>query len=59
MYNILPVGDLKEHTEDTTCECRPRVIYEDGEMIVIHNAYDHRELKEQLLEELNLQHKYN
>ena len=59
MYNILPVGDLKEHSEDSTCECHPRVIYENGEMIIIHNAFDHRELKEQLLDELNLQSKYN
>ena len=47
MYNILPIDDLKEHTENSTCECLPKVIYEDGEMIVIHNSYDHREIIEE------------
>ena len=53
MINILPINDLKEHTEDTTCECRPMVIEESGEIIVIHNAYDMREIVEQAIEHMN------
>ena len=49
MINILPVNDIKEHTEDSTCECKPRVEFHNGEMFVIHNAYDNRERKEELL----------
>lgn len=43
MYNILPINDLKEHLEDSTCRCQPQVIYENGEMIIIHNSFDGRE----------------
>lgn len=48
MYNITPTKDLKEHVEDSTCPCHPRVINENGEMIIIHNSYDGREFVEQL-----------
>lgn len=53
MYNILPTNDLKEHIEDSTCECHPRIIFENGEMIIIHNSYDGREYKEELLNLIN------
>lgn len=44
MIHILPINDLKEHTEDTTCECCPTIeVLEDGDIMVIHNAYDGRE----------------
>jgi len=46
MTHILPVNDLKEHTENTTCECEPKIIIGNGEMIVIHNSFDHREIIE-------------
>ena len=42
-YHVLPVGDLKEHTEETICKCHPRVVFENGNMIIIHNSYDGRE----------------
>ena len=25
MVHILPINDLKEHEENTTCECNPKV----------------------------------
>lgn len=44
MITIVPEGDIKEHDRtSTTCDCCPRVIFENGEMIIIHNAYDGRE----------------
>ena len=36
MINVLPVEDWIDHTEDTTCICQPEVIFENGEMIIIH-----------------------
>ncbi len=42
MIQIIPQNDLKEHTEDTVCECSPFVRFENGEMIVVHNAFDRR-----------------
>lgn len=53
MIHILPINDLKEHTEQSTCDCKPKVITENGELICIHNAFDGRQFKEQLLETIN------
>ena len=47
-YHVLPTNDLKEHSENTTCECKPKVIFENGHMIIIHNSFDYREKIEQL-----------
>lgn len=44
--HVIPVDDLKEHTEDSTCECAPTVFTENGEMIFVHNSYDGREFDE-------------
>ncbi len=43
MINIVPVNDLKEHTEESTCDCNPELVIENGEMILVHNAYDNRD----------------
>lgn len=51
MINILPLNDLKKHIESSICECNPRVEFENGEMIIIHNSYDGREWIEDLSEE--------
>ena len=50
--NILPVNDIEDHIENSTCECCPTVeILENGDLIIIHNSFDGRELsKEDLLE---------
>lgn len=45
MIHILPVNDLKEHEESVHCHCQPKVDWVDE--IVIHNAYDKREIVEQ------------
>lgn len=47
MINVLPINDLKEHTEDTTCECSPTWFEEGGEIIVVHNSFDGREAVEE------------
>jgi len=43
--HIIPLNDLKEHEEESTCDCCPTLIIENGEMIFVHNSYDGRELK--------------
>lgn len=49
MYHVLPINDIKPHTEDSTCECIPEIIVveESGEMICVHNAFDMREIGEE------------
>lgn len=49
MFNILPMNDIGEHVENSTCKCHPRVIFENGEIIIIHNSFDGREYVENLL----------
>ena len=44
--HIIPIKDIQEHEESTTCNCYPSVEFENGEMIIIHNSYDGRELNE-------------
>lgn len=46
VYHILPINDLKEHEESSTCYCYPEVKFVDGEMFIVHNSFDGRELKE-------------
>lgn len=51
MINILPINDSKEHEETSTCKCQPSIeILEDGELMIIHNAFDERELIEEFYE---------
>ena len=48
IWHILPINDLKEHTESSYCECDPTVDVQDsGNVLVIHNAFDGREAVEQ------------
>lgn len=51
--HILPINDLKEHEESSTCECCPKLIIENGEMIFVHNSFDGREIIEEVNEILN------
>lgn len=46
--HVLPVDDLREHEETTTCPCNPTVECEpNATMLVIHNSFDGREALEQ------------
>lgn len=54
MHHILPVNDIKEHEEESTCHCCPSLIEESGEMILVHNAFDQRELLETAFEKGDL-----
>lgn len=49
MVHVYPVNDTCEHdTESTQCACNPKVDFSEGEGLVIHNAFDCRELFEQM-----------
>jgi hypothetical protein len=47
MIHVIPIDDLKEHEESSSCECTPTMIEVNGEFIFSHNSYDGRELIEQ------------
>lgn len=44
--HVLPVNDTQPHQEDSTCNCNPKILNENFTMIVVHNSYDGRELRE-------------
>jgi len=53
-WHLLPVNDLKEHEESTTCECEPKIEFqENGDMLIIHNSFDGREAIEMFNEIIN------
>jgi len=43
---VVPLDDLKPHTESDDCECRPKIEYVEGGKLVIHHSYDGREFFE-------------
>ena len=44
MIHVIPNNDIHEHESTIYCHCKPEIRW--GERIVIHNAYDHREVVE-------------
>jgi hypothetical protein len=50
--HIIPINDLRNHQEETTCECNPKVDFVDGEMMIIHKSYDEREAFERFEERI-------
>jgi hypothetical protein len=52
IWHIIPINDLKEHEDSSTCHCHPEVSIEDGDMFIVHNSFDRRELKEDFVENI-------
>ena len=51
MVVVVPKDDIKEHNEESTiCECEPKVEHVNGNMIIIHSAFDDRQYEEQIEE---------
>lgn len=50
IYHVLPINDIKDHVEQSTCPCEPEVVVEGGDLIIVHNSWDGREGLEQDLE---------
>ena len=48
MTNVVPLHDSYEHADNSACLCRPRVMWENGAMIIVHRAFDKREKMEEL-----------
>lgn len=49
IYHVTPLNDLQEHDDSNTCRCNPRSeLQPGGDILIIHNAFDDRELVELL-----------
>lgn len=47
-WHIIPINDLEEHEDRSTCKCMPSLeMLENGDMLFVHNSYDERELREE------------
>lgn len=46
--HVYPINDLENHVlTGTDCPCKPRVEVEGATLVIIHNAFDKREVVEQ------------
>jgi hypothetical protein len=52
IYHIIPINDLKDHEDSSMCNCHPQVSIEEGDIFIVHNSYDHRELRESFIENI-------
>ena len=54
IYHITPINDLEEHEENSSCKCVPKdEVQDSGDLLVIHNSFDRRELLEEVIEIMN------
>jgi hypothetical protein len=52
--HVLPLYDLKPHIEiGVDCPCRPTIEAIGANLLIIHNAWDNREVFEQAIEAMN------
>lgn len=51
-WHVIPIDDLKPHEELSTCACAPRAISVGGNLLIVHNSYDQREISEKIVEKL-------
>ena len=51
MQIVVPVDDIMPHDEESTlCPCEPKVEFINGGMLIVHNSFDGRELREKCQE---------
>ena len=49
--HVYPLNDRREHiTEGTECPCNPRIEIIGASLLIIHNAWDNREMFEQIVD---------
>jgi len=54
IWHILPVNDLEEHEDKSTCKCMPSSeVLENGDLLITHNSFDKREIIEEFFDILN------
>ena len=46
--HVLPVDDIKSHEENTKCHCNPKLEVIGANLLIVHNAFDHREIIEEI-----------
>lgn len=50
-YEVVPMNDSRRHISSPDCACLPEIHFENGMTMLVHNAFDGRELAEEGNEE--------
>ena len=51
IHHIYPVNDTQQHDlEAVGCVCAPKIMFEEGDMLIVHNSFDGREIIEEIEE---------
>lgn len=54
VLHVVPENDTRPHQDSTGCSCRPRIEQvEEGATVVVHNAFDGREITERAVDEID------
>ncbi len=54
IHHIYPLNDVQEHDlEAVGCSCIPKIMFEEGDMLIVHNSFDGREILERIESDLN------
>ena len=57
--HIIPLNDLEYHEPRLSCHCSPRIEYPNDDVaIIVHYAFDKRNVVEDLVEELSIELNY-
>lgn len=43
IINVIPINDIKPHTDNERCACCPDIEYNGVAKLIIHHAWDERE----------------
>lgn len=53
VIHVLPIDDIEDHIDSSTCPCQPSIEEENGHLIIVHSSFDGREGVEWAQEILN------
>lgn len=49
IHHIYPLNDVQVHDlEAVGCSCGPKIMFEEGDMLIVHNSFDGREILEEI-----------
>jgi len=50
--NVIPIDDIDLHIEDHSCSCNPKIEIIGSKLLIVHNAWDNREIFEEIEESI-------
>lgn len=53
-WHVIPLDDSEEHEDNESCRCLPNIVETKSAILIIHNAFDGRDMLEELKNNVNL-----